>query len=288
VTNLKSGSASEDILREVGAELPAAELIAAASGDDLPDMFEKAAKRCTVLGVAGGDGTINLAAKVAAEHDVPLLVIPAGTLNHFARDLGVSSAQDAIAALRAGDAVRVDLGRAGDEVFVNTSSIGLYVDLVRFREHWEGRLGKWPAMLVGLVHVLRETAPQQLTVDGQRKLLWMLFAGNCHYLPKGFAPTHRPRLDDGLLDIRMVDAEERFARTRIVLAVLTGTLRWCPAYQAGVRPKLVVEADDGTIELSVDGEVTGVSSRIELGKSIGALTVYRPAGAATGPHGTTG
>jgi hypothetical protein len=50
----------------------------------------------------------------------------------------------------------------------------------------------------------------------------------------------------------------------------------------------VVETDDGPIELSVDGEITELSSRIELSKSIGALTVYRPAGAATGPHGSTG
>jgi diacylglycerol kinase family enzyme/membrane-associated phospholipid phosphatase len=289
VANSAAGSkAHEAALRELAIELPAAEVVVAPSGADLEPLFEDAAKRCTVLGAAGGDGTINLAARIAARRNVPLLVIPAGTLNHFARDVGVTSVRDAVQALRAGEAVRVDVGCAGDQVFVNTSSIGLYVDLVRFREHWEGRLGKWPAMLVGLVRVLRETPPRKLLVDGEPRLLWMLFAGNGRYRPIGFAPTHRPRLDDGMLDVRMVDASERFARTRIVLAVLTGTLRWCPAYQADVRPGLVVETDDGPIELSVDGEITEVSSRIELSKSIGALTVYRPAGAATGPHGSTG
>lgn len=288
VANSASGSDHEEALREVAVELPAAEIVVAASGDDLEGLFDDAAKRCTVLGVAGGDGTVNLAARTAAARDVPLLVIPAGTLNHFARDVGVTSARDAIEALRAGEAVRVDVGCADDAVFVNTSSIGLYVDLVRFRERWEGRLGKWPAMLVGLVHVLRETPPQQLLVDGEPRLLWMLFAGNCRYLPIGFAPTHRPRLDDGMLDVRLVDASQRFARTRIVLAVLTGTLRWCSSYQASARPRVEVETADGAIELSVDGEITRVSSKIELSKSIGALTVYRPAGAATGPHGSTG
>ncbi|HEX5400983.1 MAG TPA: phosphatase PAP2 family protein [Pseudonocardiaceae bacterium] len=288
VTNAKAGTSHDAVLRVLADELPAAEIVIASPDDDLPTVIEDAARRCSVLGVAGGDGTINLAARIAAGKDVPLLVVPAGTLNHFARDLGVDTAADAIMALRAGQAVRVDLGTAGDQVFVNTSSIGLYVDLVRFREHWEGRLGKWPAMLVGLVHILRHAAPQDMVVDGELRQLWMLYAGNCRYQPIGFAPTHRSRLDDGLLDVRIVDATERFARTRIVLAVLTGTLRWCPAYQPSVRSDLVVAATDGTIELSVDGEVTEVASRIELAKAPGALRVYRPAGAATGPDGCTG
>jgi diacylglycerol kinase family enzyme/membrane-associated phospholipid phosphatase len=285
VTNAKAGTTHDAVLRVLAEELPAAEIVIATPEDDLPAVVEEAAGRCSVLGVAGGDGTINLAAKIAVRRNVPLLVVPAGTLNHFARDLGVDSVGDAIMALRAGQAIRVDLGKAGDQVFVNTSSVGLYVDLVRFRERWEGRLGKWPAMLVGLVHVLRNVAPQDLMVDGEARQLWMLFAGNCRYQPIGFAPTHRSRLDDGLLDVRIVDATERFARTRIVLAVLTGTLRWCPAYQPSARSEVVVEAKDGSIELSVDGEVTDVSAKIELAKATGVLTVYRPAGAATGPQG---
>jgi diacylglycerol kinase family enzyme/membrane-associated phospholipid phosphatase len=285
VTNAKAGTTHDAMLRVLADELPDAEIIIATPEDDLAAVLADAAGRCKVLGVAGGDGTINLAAKIAVRRNVPMLVVPAGTLNHFARDLGIDTIADAILALRAGDAIRVDLGKAGDQVFVNTSSVGLYVDLVRFREHWEARLGKWPAMLLGLVHILRTAAPQQLVVDGEPRLLWMLFAGNCSYQPIGFAPTHRSRLDDGLLDVRIVDATERFARTRIVLAVLTGTLRWCPAYQPGARSSVSVEAMDGMIELSVDGEVTEVSSTIELAKTPGVLTVYRPAGAATGPKG---
>lgn len=289
VTNLDAGSASTEILRQLEAELPRAEVIAAEHGDDLPQVFEEAARRATVLGVAGGDGTINLAARVAAEKDVPLMVIPAGTLNHFARDIGVSSVADAVEAVRAGDAIRVDLGRAGDEaVFVNTSSVGLYVDLVRFREKWEHKLGKWPALVVGLVHILRNSQPCLVIVEGRVRRVWMLFAGNCVYIPRGFAPTHRPRLDDGLLDVRIVAAEPRFARTRIVLGVLTGTLRWCKPYEASTRATLQVESTEGKLGLSVDGEVTSIAPRVVLGKSIGVLTVYRPCGAASGLIDRTG
>ncbi len=289
VTNLDAGSANDEIVRQIEVELPEAEVIAASPSDDLPQVFEDAARRCQVLGVAGGDGTINLAARVAAEKDVPLMVVPAGTLNHFARDIGVASVADAVDALRAGDAIRVDLGRAGDDaVFVNTSSIGLYVDLVRFREKWEHKLGKWPALVLGLVHILRNSHPCPVIVEGRVRHVWMLFAGNCVYTPRGFAPSHRPRLDDGLLDVRIVAAEPKFARTRIVVGMLTGTLRWCRPYEACTSATIRIESTDGELGLSVDGEVTTISSRAVLGKSIGALTVYRPCGAANGLIGPTG
>jgi diacylglycerol kinase family enzyme len=77
---------------------------------------------------------------------LPLLVMPAGTFNHFATDLGIRSAQEAVVALRDGEAVLVDVGVAGRRPFVNTWSTGIYVDLVQAREgsgwrtHWqEGR-----------------------------------------------------------------------------------------------------------------------------------------------------
>ena len=84
----------------------------------------------SVLGVAGGDGTVSAVAAVAAETQRPLVVIPAGTRNHFARDLGLNITDPtlAVTALRAGEPVLVDLGRVGSRVFVNNVSFGAYAD----------------------------------------------------------------------------------------------------------------------------------------------------------------
>jgi len=101
---------------------------------------------------------LQVAAGLAADKGLPLLVIPAGTFNHFATDLGVRSAQDALDAVRAGDSVLVDVAQAGQQSFLNTASTGVYVDLVRAREELEERLGKWPAVVVALVRVLRGLA----------------------------------------------------------------------------------------------------------------------------------
>ncbi|MDQ0376127.1 bifunctional phosphatase PAP2/diacylglycerol kinase family protein [Amycolatopsis thermophila] len=276
VVNPSAGSANAAVLDRVGNELPQAKIVELDDGEDLEDALTEAARTCRVLGVAGGDGTINAAARTAADHDVPLLVLPAGTLNHFARDLGVETPDDAITALRKGAAVRIDLGSVDSQVFVNTCSTGLYTDLVRYREKWEKRIGKWPAMLVGLVHVLRRAKPQDLVVNGEPRKVWMIFAGNGAYRPRGFAPTYRRSLDDGLLDIRTVYAERPWARTRLVLAVLTGTLRWCTPYQdRPAAPQLTVRAPSGRLDLALDGEVTHVPPDVTLRKRRGALVVYR-------------
>ena len=92
-----------------------------------------------VLGVAGGDGTVAAVAAVAAETDRPLVVIPAGTRNHFARDLGLDARNPAraLTALVDPEPVRVDLGSVGSRVFVNNVSFGVYADALlepRYRQ----------------------------------------------------------------------------------------------------------------------------------------------------------
>src|SRR5690606_7004847 len=114
---------------------------------------ERAAQRRSVraLAVAGGDGTVAAVASVAADNKLPLVLIPAGTLNHFARDVGVQSVRDADDATEAGTAVGVDLGEVtafSDEGvnrrwFINTASIGGYPEMVRLREVLEKRYPKW-------------------------------------------------------------------------------------------------------------------------------------------------
>ena len=283
------------LAQQIRQELPAAEIVVAQEGADLPELLEQAAKRATVLGVAGGDGTINAAVGAALRAAVPLLAVPAGTLNHFARDIGVESVEDAITALRNGDAIAVDVGTVNDHVFVNTFSVGSYVDLVHARERYERRLGKWPAVLAGAVEVLRDGKPVVCRVDGAERRLWLLFAGNCRYQPAGLAPSGRPRLEDGDLDIRIVDAARPLARIRLLAALATGTLATSRVYQyraattlslvgTGPAPGSAAASGPGPdsaagpgLSYSVDGEVAGTELELDVGKLPRSLIVYRPA-----------
>jgi undecaprenyl-diphosphatase len=277
VVNCSAGTASDELAAYLGEELPDARVVMAADGDDLPGLLEEAAGGARILGIAGGDGSVQLAAGLAVDKDLPLLVIPAGTFNHFATDLGVRSAEDAVAALRAGDSVLVDLAMAGQRPFLNTASTGVYVDLVRAREKLEGRLGKWPAVLVALVRVLRNSRPHDLIVDGRPRRIWLLFAGNCRYEPEGAAPSYRPDLRDGLLDIRMVDGSQPLARARLITAVAMGTLARSRVYRTWTSSQLTVQTRDGSpVELSADGEVMTGDPVVLLRKRDETLLVYRP------------
>jgi undecaprenyl-diphosphatase len=220
---------------------------------------------------------VQLAAGLAADKGLPLLVIPAGTFNHFATDLGVRSAADAVAALASGDSVLVDLAMVGQRSFLNTASTGVYVDLVRAREELEGRLGKWPAVLVALIRVLRSSRPLDLIVDGRPRRVWLLFAGNCRYEPEGAAPSYRPNLRDGQLDIRMIDGSQPLARARLITAVALGTLGRCRVYRTWTAPVLTIRTPDGSpVQLSADGEVVTGDAAVVLAKRPDPLLVYRP------------
>jgi undecaprenyl-diphosphatase len=278
VVNMSAGTASAKLAARLRAELPHAMIIETDAGKDLAARLRQAASQARILGVAGGDGTMSTAAAVALEAGLPLLVIPAGTFNHFAADLGVWSAEDALAALRAGEAVLVDVGMAGRRSFINTSSTGVYADLVRTRQRLDAVLGRRLAAIVALIQVLRRGEPHELVLDGHHRRLWLYFAGNCRYEPAGMVPAYRPDLSDGYLDIRVVDAG-LLARSRLVAAVLTGTLGRCRVYHASRAAAVDIRSADGApIWLSVDGEVASAEPGFRQGKHARRLLVYRRAG----------
>jgi len=280
--NTSAGTASAGLARQLRAELPQAVIIETDAGQDLAGQLRRAAGRARILGVAGGDGTVSTACAVALETGLPLLVIPAGTFNHFAADLGVWSVEDALAALRAGEAVLVDVGVAGHRSFINTSSTGIYVDLLRAREGLENALGRRAAVIIALAQVLRRGRPHELILNGRRRRLWLYFAGNCRYEPPGTAPAYRPFLSDGYLDIRVIDARP-LARSRLVAAVLTSTLGRSRVYHAWQATAVDISSADGApVWLSVDGEVASAETGFRQGKHPRRLLVYRSADSAIG------
>ena len=115
-------------------------------------------------------------------------------------------------------------------------------------------------------------------IDGEPRRLWLLFAGNCGYRPSGFAPTYRPNLDDGLLDVRLLDAQQPFARTRLVLALVSGRLGRSKVYEQRYASELRVSRRDGgdCLPLARDGEVGDQPPELLLRKHPKRLVVYRP------------
>ncbi|MGW1538393.1 phosphatase PAP2 family protein, partial [Streptomyces aureus] len=274
------GSGSAERAGALAAALPGAEIVECEPAD-VREELEKAAARARVLGVCGGDGTVNTAAGVALRHGIPLAVLPGGTLNHFAHDLGVEGERDLARAVQEGEAVQVDVGRfasGGTEgIFLNTCSLGVYPELVRERENWSRVIGSWPAGVLGALRVLRaDRHPLRAELGGRSHPLWLLFAGNGTYHRMGLAPARRFDLADGRLDVRVVHGG-RHPAVRLLAAAFAGPLTRSPAHAAVRVGRLrLTGVAPGTL-LAYDGEVTEVSGEVILRKSPEALTVYRPA-----------
>jgi diacylglycerol kinase family enzyme/membrane-associated phospholipid phosphatase len=241
------------------------------------------------LGVWGGDGTVGTAAAAAVEHDLPLLVLPGGTLNHFARDAGTPTLQAAVDAASRGEAARADVGHVAVErglpdsperlelIMLNTASIGLYPNLVRRREQLQPALGKPLAGVVAMFRTFAAGTPTGLAVNGVRHKLWILYIGRGRYYPRDHAPLVRPVLEDGVLDLRMITADESFARLRLLWSVLTGTVASSRITHLSETSRIRVEPAGSTMVLAVDGEVMPGVRRVDVTVRRGALTYYSPA-----------
>jgi diacylglycerol kinase family enzyme/membrane-associated phospholipid phosphatase len=278
VVNPDAGSgltkAPTDEIRE---RLPGAEIIETSEDLTVADALEKAVAAGGAIGVSGGDGTVNAAAEAALTAGRPLVVFPGGTLNHFARDIGLATMDDAVAAVEGGSAVGIDVGMIAGRPFLNTASFGSYVDLVDARERLERTIGKWPAMVVALVRVLRRAEPLRIEIDGEPSRAWMAFIGNCRYSPPGFAPAWRSRLDDEVIDVRVVGADSPFARVRLVWAVLTGTLSRTEVYRCEYsRGPVRIRSLDGPMRLARDGETFSGPAEFTIEKSHDRLAVFVP------------
>ena len=237
------------------------------------DLVDKGAD---VVGVAGGDGTVGCAARIVSDSDRALWVFPVGTLNHFARALGIPDHKRAVEVLEQPRVARVDIAEADGTVFVNNASFGIYSDLVRRRESYEDRLklGKWPAMLLALVTTLSAARPLDLEIDGQRERAFLVFIGNNPY--DGVAAIKgRVSLQSGVLDVRVLRAKGRFPRLGILASILTGRLRSSGRLRRGLQPSVTVRLDTPCV-MAHDGEVRAVEGEISFRSRPGALKVLVP------------
>src|SRR3954468_12284730 len=273
--NPRSGTDDYDPSDDIRRLLPRAELLELSEDAGVTELLGEAARsgRARALGVAGGDGSVAAAAAVALEHDLPLAVIPAGTLNHFARDVGIATPDDAAEAVTKGSAVRVDVAEVNGTPFLNTASIGVYPQVVERRDALSHRLGKWVAMTVATAQVLRRATPIDVVLSGRPARVWILFVGNCCYTPRGLAPAWRPRLEDGLLDVQYLRADVRFSRTRAVLGALLGISDRSAGYLEFRAESLDVVVRSGEEQVAFDGETGDTATEFRFRKGA-TLTVY--------------
>lgn len=271
------GGTGARVVDEVRSALPAAEVVELDEGADIAAALHDAAQRAEVLAVGGGDGTVACAAGIAIKHDVPLAVFPGGTFNHFAKDIGCDSVAKTVEAIRRGSVSCVDLVCLNEEqLVINTASIGAYPRFVQTRERLEHKIGKPLAGLYAMFHTLRRDEPVRITYDNKTLQTSLVFIGNSTYLPSGFAPSRRTKMDDGLIDVRILETGRRFSTLRIVSSLALGRLERTPLYHEMRVPEFAFSAVDGPTILAHDGEIGEMFTDVSFSVNYRALPVFRP------------
>ncbi|MFG3257113.1 diacylglycerol/lipid kinase family protein [Streptomyces sp. NPDC048172] len=236
---------------------------------------EAVAEGADLLGVAGGDGTQALVAAVAAEHDLPFLVVSAGTRNHFAMDLGLDRSDPArcLDALRDGEELRVDLGDVAGRAFVNTVSFGVYADVVQHPEYRDDKAGTalslMPDLLVGEGVRRLDARIDGTALTSQQALL---VSNNPYAASEALTEgAHRPRLDGGELGVLGIRVES--AAQAADLAV-RGPQSSGLTVMTARRAEVTSDADE--IPVAVDGEALRMPTPVVCGLRPRALRVLVP------------
>ncbi|HYN86014.1 MAG TPA: diacylglycerol kinase family protein [Pyrinomonadaceae bacterium] len=218
----------------------------------------------TTLVAGGGDGTIGALAALVAGTQRRFGVLPLGTFNHFAKDLGLPLALDEAARVAAGGrTIVVDVGEVNGRVFVNNSSIGLYPRIVRRRRKEQERLGrgKWTAFLFAAFAVFRRYPflTVRLSADGRtliRKTPFV-FVGNNVYEMEGLQIGARQRLDAGVLSLYVTHRTGRFGLLLLAVRALAGRLREAKDFDALTAKEIWIETRrPRRMRVATDGEVT--------------------------------
>ncbi|BDM70271.1 hypothetical protein HEK616_37580 [Streptomyces nigrescens] len=262
-------------LREKAEALGAEVLLldAAHHGDVAALARDALARGADLLGVAGGDGTQALVAAVAAEHDVPFMVIPAGTRNHFALDLGLDRDDPSLSlqALTDGVEFRVDLGRVGGRAFVNNASFGAYAEVVQSPAYRDDKVGTLLRLLPDVLthqHGPRlAVSAGDVGVDGPQAVL---VSNNPYRVGDRAGLGRRDRLDGGVLGMLSVTVDSAVQAA----GLLRG--RHAQGLVSVTAEALVVDADRPEVRVGVDGESLTLPTPVRCVSQPAALRVRVP------------
>ena len=280
----KAGDGLEDVLRAAFAAAGVTADLALLAPAALGDALKSAAATGGRIIVAGGDGTLASAAQALAGSGTELALLPLGTLNHFARDLGIPADLEAAAALAVhGLATGIDVANVNGHRFINNASIGLYPLMVRQRDTVRKRRGwpKWLATLPAFTYTLSRLPHHRLHIDmgrGDKPVVTpLLFIGNNLYSLDQGTVGSRKSLQAGQLSVYAVAHRSRKALLWFATRALFGRADLLADFvMLGDTVGLTVRSASGSIEIALDGEVRRLRSPLAFGIEPAALRVVVP------------
>jgi len=236
--------------------------------------------------VGGGDGTVNAAANAIRNLPVRFGVLPLGTLNHFARDLGIPlDLEAALDVIVAGHSIAVDAAEVNGRLFVNNSSVGLYPRIVRLRERYQRRrAGKWIVAAWATLRVIRTAKPLrvQLTMEGAGVIRStpLVLVGNNAYRMAGFDAGSRESVQERALALYIVRTTGEWRLLRLFWRILARTAQRSGELAMLITTEATIDVPDDAsvtrLEVATDGEVVVLDLPLVYKSLPGALDVCVP------------
>lgn len=255
------------------------------AGPEIEEAIARAAVRedIDVLLVGGGDGTVSSAAGALMNRKVALGILPAGTMNLFARTLQIpQSIEAAVAALADGTIIAVDIATVNGTPFIHQFAVGMHARMVRMREKFDygSRIGKMFATTRAIVATLNSLplVEAEIDIDGEtRRIRTPALAVSNNVYGDG----HLPFADDphgGQLGVYICDTRNVRAVARLTLDILVGSWRKNPSLKVYAAKKVVIDyrGKDHHNRAVCDGELRDLEARSVVEIHAGALRVLVP------------
>jgi diacylglycerol kinase family enzyme len=287
ILNAASGSGAAGKIAHIGQHLARSAREGTISrvgrGGGLRDAAKRAMEDgCEALVAAGGDGTVNAVASVAIRSQVPLGVLPLGTLNHFAKDAGIPlDLDEAMRVVLAGRTRAVDVGEVNGRIFLNNASLGVYPRIVQLRERYrEKGLGKWLAALWASLAVLRRHPFMKVNIRTPDQNLLRrspaVFVGNNAYETAGFSLGSRKALDRGVIALYVMNAGARVGLFRLGWQLWRMGAERVQELDCLLTSEAVIETARDAMRAGLDGELVELRTPLRCRSLPGALRLLVP------------
>jgi diacylglycerol kinase family enzyme len=229
---------------------------------DVPAMVrERIAEGTRLFIAAGGDGTVNCVIQALVHSEAVLGVIPLGTFNHFARDVGVPLTwREALDVALNGTTRQVDAARANDRFFVNNVSMGLYPEMVARREERGRQYPRWKARLYAAYGTLQKYPHVTVTLESEHHQMAvrthvLMVSNNTYDLSRIGIQAPRGTLEEGRLSVYWLPHLRRIALMRFLAHYLAGRVREAPGFRSFRTSRMKVHASKQHLRVGVDGEL---------------------------------
>jgi diacylglycerol kinase family enzyme len=261
-----------------------ADLLCSDGGRSIAELARSAAQRpYEVLVAAGGDGTMNAVASAITGTDRAMGVLPLGTVNHFAKYLGIpADLEGAVRTLAEGRRVRIDVGEVNGRVFVNNSTIGIYPRIVRRREQLRKShgLNKWLAFALATIAGIRrhDFVRLRLLMDEQELRLKtpFVFIANNDFKLGDLAIGPSDPLGSGELGVCVAHPRSRLSILRLLASAAVGRIQSAQDFTVLRTKGLWVDTPLRSLHVATDGEIITLTPPLRYRSRPSALGVIVP------------